>query len=260
MKAIVGFGLTTLIVLATAPSRRRSRRSVLPRTRSRRFSNGVASIATANVSPKGNLSLTTASGALKGGDGGPAVVPGKPDESLLLEMISGDKPAMPQKEKPLSKDEVAAIRSWIETGASWPAGLTLSDRRFEGQKWWAFEPLETPKPPAAQSPWVRTPIDAFILAELRKHGLEPSPEADRRTLIRRLSFDLTGLPPTPEELERFLDDQSQTPMNPWSTVCSPALITASDGAGTGSTWPITAIRTATTRTSAATTPGRIATT
>ena len=131
-------------------------------------------------------------------------MPGKPDESLLVEMISGANPAMPQKGKPLSHDEVASIRKWIETGASWPAGLTLSDRRFDREKWWAFEPLDAAQPPSTQSRWVRTPIDAFILADLRKRGLEPSREADRRTLIRRISLDLTGLPPTPLDLERFL--------------------------------------------------------
>ena len=209
MKAIVGFGFTTLVVQATAlfgagVDDQLFRDKVAPVLERRciHCHGGRA--------PKGNLSLTTSVGALKGGDGGPAVVPGKPDLSLLLEMISGDRPAMPQKEKPLSRDEVAHIRRWIETGASWPAGLILSDRRFEGQKWWAFEPLEALKPPVAQSPWARTPIDAFILAKLRTHGLEPSREADRRTLIRRVSFDLTGLPPSPEELERFLDDRSQT--------------------------------------------------
>jgi mono/diheme cytochrome c family protein len=157
---------------------------------------------------KGNLSLATASAAFKGGDGGPAIVPGKPGESLLLEMISGEKPAMPRKDKPLSREEVAAVREWIESGAAWPAGLTLADRRLEGQRWWAFEPLESPKPPRSRSTWVRTPIDAFILAELEKHGLKPSRQADRRTLIRRLSFDLIGLPPTPDEVEHFLKDES----------------------------------------------------
>jgi mono/diheme cytochrome c family protein len=209
MKAVVGVGLAISIAVAVVPSASRADNQF--------FLERIAPVLERRCvhchggrAPKGNLSLTTSAGALKGGDGGPAVVPGKPDESLLVEMISGDKPAMPQKQKPLSKDEVAAIRGWIETGASWPAALTLSDRRSEGQKWWAFEPLEKPKPPAAQSPWVRTPIDAFILAELRKHGLEPSRLTARRTLIRRLSFDLTGLPPSPEELERFLHDQSQT--------------------------------------------------
>ena len=207
METILGFGLATLIALAAAPT--------VATADDRFFRDQVAPVferrcvhCHGGSAPKGNLSLTTAAGVSKGGDGGPAVVPGKPDESILVEMISGARPAMPQKEKPLSKQETAAIRKWIETGASWPAGLTLADRRFEGQGWWAFEPLEAPRPPAVSSPWVRNPIDAFIVVELQKHGLKPSPEADRRTLMRRLSFDLLGLPPTPEELERFLHDHS----------------------------------------------------
>ncbi len=162
-----------------------------------------------SLSPKGNLSLTTAAGVLKGGDGGPAVVPGKPEESLLVDMISGDPPEMPKKSKPLSKQEVAIIRTWIEEGASWPEGLVLKDRRLEGQKWWSLEPLKQPAVPAAQhSAWVKTPVDAFVLDKLQQQGLRPSPEADRPTLIRRLCFDLLGLPPYPAEIDRFVADQS----------------------------------------------------
>jgi mono/diheme cytochrome c family protein len=160
-------------------------------------------------SPKGNLSLTTAAAMLKGGDTGAAVVPGEPAESLILDMIAGDPPEMPQKDKPLSQQEVADIRRWIEQGAPWPAGLVLKDERFRDRMWWAFQPLERPKVPSVpRSDWVRTPIDAFILAALQGHGLGPTREADRRTLIRRLSFDLIGLPPTPEEIEAFVQDQS----------------------------------------------------
>jgi len=161
------------------------------------------------ATPKGNLSLSTAAAALKGGDSGPAVVPGKPEESVLLDMIAGDPPEMPKKDKPLSKDEVAVIQTWIERGASWPAGLALRDRRLLGQKWWAFEPLGRPAIPRVRgAAGVRTPIDAFIVATLETQRLQPSPEADRRTLIRRLSFDLIGLPPTPEEIEAFVRDRS----------------------------------------------------
>ncbi len=182
---------------------------------------------------KGNLSLSTASAAFKGGDGGPAIVPGKPGESLLLQMISGDKPAMPRKDKPLSREEVAAIRDWIVAGAAWPAGLTLADRRLEGQRWWAFEPLESPTPPKPRSTWVRTPIDAFILAELEKNGLRPSRQADRRTLIRRLSFDLIGLPPTPDEVEHFLKDESP---NAYETLVDRLLASPHHGERWGRHW------------------------
>jgi mono/diheme cytochrome c family protein len=157
--------------------------------------------------PKGGLSLATAAGLIQGGKNGPAVVPGKPEESPLLDMVSGDAPVMPQKEKPLSKEQVAGLRRWIEQGAHWPEGLALRDRRFDGQEWWAFRPLSRPPSPAVRERgWVRTPIDAFILGRLEAERLHHSPEADRRTLIRRLTFDLHGLPPTPEEIGRFLGD------------------------------------------------------
>ena len=154
-----------------------------------------------------NLSLATAAEVLHGGDGGPAIVPGKPEESLLLEMVAGEAPAMPRKGERLAKAEVDALRRWVAEGARWPKGLVLQDRRFEGQAWWAFEPLARPRVPIVkQAGWVRTPIDAFILNGLEGKGLRPSTEADRRTLIRRLTYDLHGLPPTPEEVDAFLSD------------------------------------------------------
>ncbi len=209
---------------------------------------------------KANLSLNTAAALLRGGDSGPAIVPGTPQESLLLDKITGDPPEMPQKDNPLAKEDVAAIRTWIERGAVWPAGLALKDRRFKDQRWWAFEPLVRPDVPSLpRSTWARTPIDAFVLTTLEKNGLKPSPEADRRTLIRRLSFDLIGLPPTPDEIEAFVRDPDPAPMMRSSNACSPTLITANDGAGTGSTSCIMATRTDTTKTSAGTMPGRIAT-
>ena len=162
-----------------------------------------------DLAPKGGLNLTTLSELLEGGETGPAVVPNKPDESVLLDKISGNLPEMPLKEKPLSAAEVAGIRAWIEHGAEWPAGLVLHDRRLEGQRWWAFEPISRPEAPRVKNRgWTRTPIDPFILSELERHGLRPSAEADRRTLIRRLSFDLLGLPPAPDEIDAFVGDSS----------------------------------------------------
>jgi hypothetical protein len=159
--------------------------------------------------PKGGLSLSSRAGLLRGGENGPAVVPGKPDESLLLEMVSGDAPEMPRKEKPLSKDQVAGLRRWVEQGAHWPEGVALRSRRYGGETWWALRPLSRPAVPAVRDQgWVRTPVDAFIMARLEAEGLRPRPEADRRILIRRLTFDLHGLPPTPEEIDGFLTDRS----------------------------------------------------
>ncbi len=158
--------------------------------------------------PKGGLSLASARGLMRGGQNGAVVVPGKPEESLLLDMVSGDAPEMPQKDKPLSKEQVDGLRRWIEQGAHWPEGVALRDRRFDSADWWSFRPLIRPPVPAVKEPSrVRTPIDAYIFCRLEAQGLRPSPEADRRTLIRRLTFDLHGLPPTPEEIDRFLGDE-----------------------------------------------------
>jgi len=157
-------------------------------------------------SPRGGLSLTTSKLALQGGATGAVIVPGKPDTSLLIEKISGTKPAMPRGGPALKPDQVATLRKWIEQGAKWPEGVTLKDRSST-ETWWSFRPLTKVELPAMKKKeWVRTPIDAFILARLEKEGLTPSAEADRRTLIRRLSFDLHGLPPTPDEIDVFVKD------------------------------------------------------
>jgi hypothetical protein len=163
---------------------------------------------------RSGLSLARREAALAGGRRGPALVPGKPGESLLLRMVEGTEggaPAMPKGDPPLAAGEVAALRAWIAAGAVWPEGLVLEE------SWWSRDPLAAPPVPdaaaAAVGPpvppgWPRTPIDAFILERLRGLGLAPSPEADRRTLIRRLAFDLHGLPPAPEEIEAFAADRA----------------------------------------------------
>jgi hypothetical protein len=156
--------------------------------------------------PKGGLSLVSAADLQKGGESGAVVVAGRPDESLLLVYISGDEPLMPAEGEPLSAAEVLAIRQWIERGADWPDGLELADKRQYDLDWWSLRPLVRPAVPATISAWIRTPIDAFILVKLNEHELAPSPEADRRTLIRRLYFDLIGLPPTPDDVDEFVAD------------------------------------------------------
>jgi cytochrome c553/mono/diheme cytochrome c family protein len=156
--------------------------------------------------PKGSLALTNAARARQGGDSGPAWVAGRPDDSLLIQYVTGEKPAMPKDALPLSADDVAALRDWIAAGAAWPADVTLLDKRFDGQSWWSLSPVSRPDVPIVDPGWVRTPIDAFVLPRMRAEGLSPSPEADRRTLIRRLTFDLHGLPPTPEQIDQFLSD------------------------------------------------------
>jgi mono/diheme cytochrome c family protein len=173
---------------------------------------------------RGGLRLDDRGPALAGGDSGPAVVPGRPEESLLLQAIAyGDELKMPPKGK-LAAAEIAAVRRWIAMGAPWPGSTTAAtasettstasgdaDRRFSDQEksFWAFRPPVEPEIPTVRNrAWVRSPIDAFILAKLEEKSLAPAPPADRRTLIRRLTFDLTGLPPTPEAIEAFLADDT----------------------------------------------------
>ena len=165
------------------------------------------------VAARADLTLDTRDGLLKGGESGPALVPGKPDESLLVEMISGDEPSMPKDAPRLAAAEVDAIRRWIAAGATWPEGVILQDKR-EGGAWWSLRPIARPRVREAcatavgqsLAAWPRTAIDQFILARLVVAGLRPSPEADRATLIRRLTFDLHGLPPTPTEVAAFESD------------------------------------------------------
>jgi hypothetical protein len=154
---------------------------------------------------KGGLRLDSRAAVLAGGDSGPAAVPGKPKDSLLIAAVkqTGDL-KMPPKEK-LPDADVAALEKWIETGLAWPNDATA---RLPGAELWSLKPVTNPPVPALRDPFVRNPIDAFILAKLRDRGLSPARPADRRTLVRRATFDLTGLPPTPEEVEAFVNDRS----------------------------------------------------
>ena len=148
----------------------------------------------------------------RGGDDGPVVVPGNPEKSLLIQAVrrTGDV-KMPPKE-PLSDAEIATLTDWVKSGAPWPEDQVLdpgADAAIKAKQHWAFQPVhEPPSPEVKKTDWAATPIDAFILSKLESAGLTPSPPADRRTLIRRATFDLIGLPPTPEETKAFLADQS----------------------------------------------------
>lgn len=146
---------------------------------------------------------------LEGGLGGPAIVPGDSEESLLVKRIAGDSHGtqMPMGDEPLSEAEIDRIREWIDQGAIWPDEVGVHVDRVDLH--WAYIKPEIPEyPNVTNTQWVRNPIDRFILAKLDELGLQPSPEADRETLIRRLSLDLIGLPPTPAEVESFLEDES----------------------------------------------------
>jgi cytochrome c553 len=157
---------------------------------------------------RGGLRLDRKADALKGGDIGPVIVPGKAAESLLVRLAAGADPdrLMPPKGERLTAEQLATLRAWIDQGADWP-GATDTDNPLD---WWSLKPLAKPAVPPVPAGWaVRNPVDHFVLAKLKEKGLAPSPEADRRTLVRRLTFDLTGLPPTPEEIDAFLADTSQ---------------------------------------------------
>src|SRR5262245_20968713 len=154
---------------------------------------------------KHGLDLTTREGLLHGGDGGPAIVPGKPSESLLYRrIIHADEPGMPYKREKLSADQIARIGDWINAGAPFDQQLVKGASGTD-QTWWSLEPVKkVALPQVKDQSWVRTPIDQFILAKLEEKELKPGPRADNRTLLRRVYFDLIGLPPTPEEMESFL--------------------------------------------------------
>ena len=158
------------------------------------------------ASPMGGLRLDSREGMLKGGARGPAIVPGKPTESLLLRAVrQTDTLRMPPSGK-LKEAEIAALAEWVGKGAVWGAA-PATQPAATAPKYWAFvAPKDAPPPAVRDAAWVQSPIDRFILAELEKKGLAPAPAADKRTLLRRATFDLTGLPPTPQEVRAFLDD------------------------------------------------------
>jgi hypothetical protein len=155
---------------------------------------------------KSGLRLDSPAGLRTGGDSGSPVVPGDSAKSRLYQAITGADgvPAMPPKGPRLTAEEVGRIKEWIDQGAKLPAG----DGDPAGPKLthWAFRPVSRPAVPSPRLGPVRNPIDAFVLARLEKEGLRPSPEADKVTLIRRVTLDLTGLPPTPDEVDAFLAD------------------------------------------------------
>jgi mono/diheme cytochrome c family protein len=165
---------------------------------------------------RGGLRLDSRAAVLAGGATGPAVVPGRPEQSLLIKALHyADEPKMPPKGR-LSPGEIAALSAWVKQGAPWPDSvatvrprpgglrITPDDRAF-----WSFRPVaDPPVPRVRDSAWPRKPLDHFVLAKLEAVKLRPVEGADRRALLRRATFDLTGLPPTPEETEAFLNDRS----------------------------------------------------
>lgn len=167
------------------------------------------------------LDLSTAEGFYRGGAGGPLLDPGNWQDSALLQVISYEhKLKMPPTGK-LKDEDQASLRAWVQMGAPWPGGEAARAAAAKGtrangrviteeeRKYWAFQPIKNVAPPAVKNEaWVRTPVDRFILAKLEEKGLQPAPAVDKGTLLRRVTFDLTGLPPTEQEMHAFLSDAS----------------------------------------------------
>ena len=165
--------------------------------------------------PKGGLRMDARSELIKGGDTGAAIVPGKPGESLLVSAINyGDVYQMPPKSK-LPAKEIATLTKWVERGAPWPKEVAavgkvkpfdLAARRDEH---WCWQPIQDHAPPAVKdAAWPTTSVDRFILAKLEAKSLRPAPQADKLVLLRRVYFDLVGLPPSVEEIDTFVKDES----------------------------------------------------
>ncbi len=157
------------------------------------------------------LVLANRESALKGGKSGPALVPNRAETSLMVrKVLAGQMPPG----DPLPKEDRETLRAWVEAGAPWKETLSMSKGAAQRQRanldWWSLQPLSTANPPSPlNSPagW-SGPIDRFVFAKMQEKGLQPSPPADRRTLVRRATFDLLGLPPTPEQVEAFVSDKS----------------------------------------------------
>ncbi len=172
----------------------------------------------ANTNAKGGLRVDDRGGLLAGGDNGPVIVVGHPEKSMLIKAVSyTDSDLQMPPKKRLTPEQVADLTQWITDGAAWPVesaatiAATKPNPRYDKLRkdHWAWQPLTDPKPPKIRDgAWPRSDIDRFVLAGLEDKGLGPVADADRATLIRRVSFDLTGLPPSPEELDSFAKDPS----------------------------------------------------
>lgn len=137
------------------------------------------------------------------------VTAGDAGGSYLIELVTGtddEPPAMPKDAKSLAKSEVALLKQWVDQGAKWPQGLTVQELSVDDFDWWSYRPLIRPPVPEIDHSWAKSAIDKFILRKLNQKGLTPSEPTDRRTLIRRVTYDLIGLPPTPDQVDQFVHD------------------------------------------------------
>jgi cytochrome c553 len=173
---------------------------------------------------KGDLRVDSREALLRGGESGPSIVPGDPDKSLLIQAVRHSDPSAPKMPKDKSKlkpEDIEVLVEWVKAGATWPAtsaapapaagGAKVMEVTAAHRDFWSVRPLSKPALPAVKnSSWTKTDIDRFILARLEKEGLRPVAPADKLALIRRVTLDLTGVPPTPEEVDAFMKDGSPT--------------------------------------------------
>ncbi len=188
---------------------------------------------------RGGLRVDSRDGLIAGGDSGAAIVPGQPENSLLLEALRYEGFEMPPKGR-LPDAVIADFETWIRNGATDPrtapahAATDSATEIRAGRKFWAFQPLSSPPPPAVvHADWPTTEIDRFVLARQEAAGLSPAADADRTTLLRRITFDLTGLPPTPEAVQDFLADDSP---GAWQRVVDRLLASRQFGERWGRHW------------------------
>lgn len=169
---------------------------------------------------KGGLRLDDGNAFAAGGESGPAVVAGKPETSPLIKAVRHEDGEMPP-DKKLADTEIAVLEKWVRDGAAWPsagpAGSAKQASRKPGnitdadRNWWAFQTPKSPPVPTAGPNWARTPIDRFVAAAHAAANLTPAPEANPLVLLRRVTFDLTGLPPTPTEIDNYLIAAGRNP-------------------------------------------------
>jgi mono/diheme cytochrome c family protein len=157
---------------------------------------------------KGELRLDSKTLAMKGGQGGKIIVAGDSKNSVLIQRVLGvgEDARMPAKADPLTPTQIAILKAWVDQGAVWPDSASVADAKIE--KHWSYQkPVRPPLQKVSKADWLRNPIDNFVCARLDKEGLAPAPEASKETLLRRVTLDLTGLPPTPAEVDAFLADK-----------------------------------------------------
>jgi mono/diheme cytochrome c family protein len=190
----------------------------------------------------GKLRLDSRAAATEGGTNGAAIIAGKAAESELIRRVlltKADDEVMPARGELLSKKQIETLRQWIDEGAVWPEKVKASSH-------WAYVPPKRPAVPAIRDAKlvVRNPIDAFIISRLEALNMRPTPEAERAVLLRRVSLDLIGLPPSPKELDDFLADTRPDAYKRAVTDCCSRRSLARNGRVCGSIWPIMPIRTA----------------